>query len=53
MFVFEDLLTIDAIQLKEIVARVDRKVLTFALKGTSEQAEGPLLRHHVGRAAPK
>lgn len=37
MFVFEDMLMIDLIQLKEIVARVDRKVLTIALKGTSEQ----------------
>ena len=41
MFVFEDLLMIDVIQLKEILDRVDRKVLTFALKGTSEQ-----LREH-------
>jgi flagellar motor switch protein FliG len=37
MFVFEDLLVIDVNQLKEIMARVDRKVLTFALKGTSDQ----------------
>jgi flagellar motor switch protein FliG len=35
MFVFEDLVTIDANQLKEVLARVDRKVLTSALKGTS------------------
>jgi flagellar motor switch protein FliG len=41
MFVFEDLLMIDSIQLKEIVGRIDRKVLTVALKGTSEQ-----LREH-------
>jgi flagellar motor switch protein FliG len=37
MFVFEDLLLIDVNQLKEILARIDRKSLTFALKGTSEQ----------------
>jgi flagellar motor switch protein FliG len=37
MFVFEDILMIDAIQLKEIMSRIDRKVLTVALKGTSEQ----------------
>jgi flagellar motor switch protein FliG len=37
MFVFEDLLMIDQIQLKEIVGQIDRKVLTTALKGTSEQ----------------
>lgn len=41
MFVFEDLLTIDAIQLKEILAKVDRKILTTALKGTSAK-----LREH-------
>jgi len=35
MFVFEDMLSIDTNQLKEILARVDRKVLTLALKGTS------------------
>ena len=37
MFVFEDLLTIDVNQLKEILSRVDRKILTVALKGTSEK----------------
>jgi flagellar motor switch protein FliG len=42
MFVFEDLLLIDEIGLKEMLTKVDRKVLTVALKGTSEQ-----LRSHV------
>lgn len=37
MFVFEDMLMIDVIQLKEIVGKIDRKILTVALKGTSEQ----------------
>jgi flagellar motor switch protein FliG len=41
MFVFEDLLTIDVNQLKEILSRVDRKILTVALKGTSAK-----LREH-------
>jgi flagellar motor switch protein FliG len=41
MFVFEDLLLIDQNGIKEILARVDRKILTVALKGTSEQ-----LRNH-------
>jgi flagellar motor switch protein FliG len=36
MFVFEDLLLIDVNQLKEILARVDRRNLTLALKGTSD-----------------
>lgn len=35
MFVFEDLLSIDVNQMKEITSRVDRKILTCALKGTS------------------
>ena len=37
MFVFEDLLLIDANQLKDVLARVERKTLTLALKGTSDQ----------------
>jgi flagellar motor switch protein FliG len=37
MFVFEDLLLLDVNSLKEVLAKVDRKVLTLALKGTSEQ----------------
>lgn len=37
MFVFEDLLLIDVNQLKPIMDTIDRKVLTLALKGTSEQ----------------
>lgn len=41
MFVFEDLLVMDQNAIKEVLARVDRKLLTFALKGTSEQ-----LRNH-------
>jgi flagellar motor switch protein FliG len=42
MFVFEDLLLIDHIGMKEILGKVDRKALTLALKGTSEQ-----LRNHI------
>jgi flagellar motor switch protein FliG len=42
MFVFEDLLLIDPLGLKEVIAKVERKLLTVALKGTSEQ-----LRNHV------
>ena len=41
MFVFEDLLTIGQESIKEVLSRVDRKLLTVALKGTSEQ-----LRNH-------
>jgi flagellar motor switch protein FliG len=42
MFVFEDLLLIDQQGLKEIIGKVDRKLLTVALKGTSDQ-----LRNHI------
>lgn len=42
MFVFEDLLLIDPSGLKEVIAKVDRKLLTVALKGTSDQ-----LRNHM------
>ena len=43
MFVFEDLLLIDPMGLKEVLGKVDRKVLTVALKGTSEQLQEPVL----------
>ncbi len=36
MFVFEDLLSLDQNGLKEVLAKVDRKLLTIALKGTSD-----------------
>jgi flagellar motor switch protein FliG len=37
MFVFEDLIQLDVRDLKELIQRVDRKMLTIALKGTSDQ----------------
>lgn len=37
MFVFEDLLLLDQGGVKEVLAKIDRKVLTIALKGTSDQ----------------
>jgi len=43
MFVFEDLLLIDHNGIKELLAKVDRKLLTVALKGTSEQLKNHLL----------
>ena len=43
MFVFEDLLLIDPQGLKEVVGKVDRKVLTVALKGTSDQLRAHML----------
>jgi flagellar motor switch protein FliG len=43
MFVFEDLLLIDPMGLKEVLGKVDRKILTVALKGTSEQLRNQML----------
>jgi flagellar motor switch protein FliG len=43
MFVFEDLLLIDPLGMKEVLGKVDRKVLTVALKGTSEQLRNQIL----------
>ena len=43
MFVFEDLLLIDQIGIKEMLSRVDRKILTIALKGTSDQLKNHFL----------
>jgi flagellar motor switch protein FliG len=51
MFVFDDLLLIDIIQLKEIMDRVDRKVLTLALKGTSEALQDHFLKTMSARAS--
>jgi flagellar motor switch protein FliG len=42
MFVFDDLLLIDQNGIKELLAKVDRKTLSVALKGTSGQ-----LRDHI------
>jgi flagellar motor switch protein FliG len=42
MFVFDDLKTLDANGVKELLARADRRQLTVSLKGTSED-----LRHHL------
>jgi len=37
MFTFEDLLLIDSMAMKDVVAKTDRKLLVVALKGTSER----------------
>ena len=63
MFVFEDLLLIDATAMKELVAKIDRKLLTIALKGTSDQLKnhfmqcmsqrgGEMLREDMDAAGP-
>jgi flagellar motor switch protein FliG len=63
MFTFEDLLLIDTMAMKEVVAKIDRKLLTVALKGTSEQIKehflqcmsqrgGEMLREDMEAAGP-
>lgn len=42
MFVFEDLLLLSQEAIKEILARIDRRLLTVALKGTSDK-----LKEHI------
>jgi flagellar motor switch protein FliG len=37
MFVFDDMLLIDSFGIREVLTRVDKRVLTVALKGTSEK----------------
>jgi flagellar motor switch protein FliG len=44
MFVFEDLLLLDVNAVKEVLAKVDRKILTMALKGTSDQMKNHMLQ---------
>jgi flagellar motor switch protein FliG len=44
MFVFEDLLLIDSVGVRELTSRVDRKLLTLALKGTSDRLRDHLMQ---------
>lgn len=51
MFVFDDLLTLDQNAIKEIMARLDRKVPMLALKGTSKQMKQHFLQCMSERGA--
>lgn len=51
MFVFEDLLLLDVNAIKEVLAKVDRKILTVALKGTSEKIKTHILQAMSQRGA--
>jgi flagellar motor switch protein FliG len=51
MFVFEDLLMIDATAMKDLVAKIDRRLLTIALKGTSDQIKAHFLQCMSQRGA--
>ncbi len=44
MFVFDDLLSVDANGVKELLSRADRRQLTVALKGASEEVRQHLLK---------
>jgi len=50
MFVFDDLLLIDDMGIAEILKRVDKKALTTALKGTSEELRTQFFRNMSSRA---
>ncbi|MEQ1947283.1 MAG: flagellar motor switch protein FliG [Bryobacteraceae bacterium] len=51
MFVFEDLMLLDVNAVKEVLAKVDRKVLTVALKGTNEKMREHMLQAMSQRGA--
>jgi flagellar motor switch protein FliG len=51
MFVFEDLLLLSQDSIKEMLSKVDRKILTVALKGTSEQLKNHMLQTMSQRGA--
>ena len=51
MFVFEDLLLLDINAVKEVLSKVDRKILTVALKGTSDQMKSHMLQAMSQRGA--
>lgn len=51
MFVFEDLIKVEARGIRELLERVDRKLLTMALKGTSEPLRNHFLQLMSQRAA--
>ncbi len=51
MFVFEDLLLLGPDGIKEVMAKTDRKLLTVALKGTSDQLKNHFLQSMSQRGA--
>jgi flagellar motor switch protein FliG len=51
MFTFDDLLLVDTMAMKEVVAKIDRKLLVVALKGTSDQLKNQFLQCMSQRGA--
>jgi flagellar motor switch protein FliG len=50
MFTYDDLLTVPENSIRELVARLDKKVLTLALKGASEEMRNHLVKAISARA---
>ena len=50
MFVFDDVLLIDDHGMREVLQRIDKKVLTVALKGTSEELRNQFFKNMSSRA---
>jgi flagellar motor switch protein FliG len=51
MLVFDDIMLVDAPGVREILQRTDKKILTLALKGTSEELQTHLFKNMSQRAA--
>ena len=51
MFVFEDLAGVDDTAIREIIARADKKAMTVALKGTTEEIRNKFFGNMSKRAA--
>jgi flagellar motor switch protein FliG len=51
MFTFEDLLLLDATAMRDVVAKLDRKLLVVALKGTSDQLKNLFMQCMSQRGA--
>jgi flagellar motor switch protein FliG len=51
MFVFDDLLHVDDNAVREIIQRADKKTLTLALKGSSEDIRSRFINNMSKRAA--
>jgi flagellar motor switch protein FliG len=51
MFVFDDLLHVDDNAIREIIQRADKKTLTLALKGSSDDIRGRFINNMSKRAA--
>jgi len=51
MLVFDDIMLIDAAGIRELLQRAEKKTLTLALKGTSEELQAHLFKNMSQRAA--